>query len=104
MSTSYKLGRQGEARAAAFLKQKNYRHRKAEVDLIALKDNLLIAVEIKTRSTGFFGAPETFLKGQQQQRIVEAIDFYVKENQLGVEVRFDIVAVAKAKKQIQNND
>ena len=55
MSTSYKLGRQGEARAAAFLKQKNYRileknyrHRKAEVDLIALKDNLLIAVEIKT--------------------------------------------------------
>ena len=85
MNTSYKLGRQGEARAAAFLKQKNYRHRKAEVDIIALKDNLLIAVEIKTRSTGFFGAPETFLKRQQQQRIVEAIDFYVKENQLGVE-------------------
>ena len=63
MNTSYKLGRQGEARAAAFLKQKNYRileknyrHRKAEVDLIALNDNLLIAVEIKTRSTGFFGA------------------------------------------------
>jgi putative endonuclease len=102
MNTSFKLGRQGEARAAAFLKQKkyrilekNYRHRKAEVDLIALKDNLLIAVEIKTRSTGFFGAPETFLKRQQQQRIVEAIDFYVKENQLGVEVRFDIVSLIK---------
>lgn len=78
MNTSYKLGRQGEARAAVFLKQKNYRHRKAEVDIIALKDNLLIAVEIKTRSTGFFGVPETFLKRQQQQRIVEAIDFYVK--------------------------
>ena len=83
MNTSYKMGSQGEARAAAFLKQKNYRHRKAEVDIIALKDNLLIAVEIKTRSTGFFEAPETFLKQQQQQRIVEAIDFYVKENQLG---------------------
>ena len=100
MNTSYKLGRQGEARAAAFLKQKNYRileknyrHRKAEVDIIALKDNLLIAVEIKTRSTGFFEAPEKFLK--QQQRIVEAIDFYVKENQLGVEVRFDIVSLIK---------
>ena len=102
MNTSYKLGRQGEARAAVFLKQKNYRiveknyrHRKAKVDIIALKDNLLIAVEIKTRSTGFFGAPETFLKRQQQQRIVEAIDFYVKENQLGVEVRFDIVSLIK---------
>ena len=64
------------------------------MDIIALKDNLLIAVEIKTRSTGFFGAPQTFLK-QQQQRILEAIDFYVKENQLEVEVRFDIVSVIK---------
>jgi putative endonuclease len=50
-------------------------------------------VEIKTRSTGFFEAPEKFLK--RQQRIVEAIDFYVKENQLGVEVRFDIVSLIK---------
>tara|TARA_Y100000385_G_scaffold60599_1_gene59098 strand:- start:643 stop:837 length:195 start_codon:yes stop_codon:yes gene_type:complete len=64
MNASYKLGRQGEARAAAFLKQKNYRHRKAEVDIIAHKDNLLIAVEIKTLSTGLFRAPETFLKRQ----------------------------------------
>ena len=77
MNTSYKLGRQGEARAAVFLKQKNYRHRKAEVDIIALKDNLLIAVEIKTRSTRFFGAPETFLKRQKQQHIAEAIDFFM---------------------------
>ena len=53
MNTSYKLGRQGEARSTAFLNLKNYRHRKAKIDIIALKDNLLIAVEIKTRSTGF---------------------------------------------------
>lgn len=86
MNTSYKLGRQGEALAAAFLVQKkyriierNYRHGRAEVDLIAIKDDFLVVVEIKTRSTAFFGAPETFLKHQQQQRIVEAINYYVKK-------------------------
>ena len=86
MNTLYKLGRQGEALAAAFLEQKkywiierNYRHGRAEVDLIAIKDDFLVVVEIKTRCTAFFGAPETFLKHQQQQRIVEAIDYYVKK-------------------------
>lgn len=103
MNTSYKLGRQGEALAAAFLEQKkyriierNYRHGRAEVDLIAIKDVFLVVVEIKTRSTAFFGAPETFLKHQQQQRIVEAIDYYVKKNQLKLEVRFDIISLLKA--------
>ena len=68
MNISHKLGRQGEALAAAFLEQKkyriierNYRHVRADVDLIAIKDNFLVVVEIKTRSKAFFGAPETFL-------------------------------------------
>lgn len=69
MNTSYKLGRHGEALAAAFFVQKkyriierNYRHGRVEVDLIAIKDDFLVVVEIKTRSTAFFGAPETFFK------------------------------------------
>lgn len=64
MNTSYKLGRQGEALAAAFLVQKkyriierNYRHGRAEVDLIAIKDDFLVVVEIKTRD--FFKTPTT---------------------------------------------
>ena len=68
MNSSYKLGGQGEALAAAFLWQKkyqiierNYRHGRAEVKLIAIKDNFLVVVEIKTISTAFFGASETFL-------------------------------------------
>lgn len=48
MRTSYELGRKGEAEAAAILAQKNYRileknyrYRKAEVDLIVQKKTLL---------------------------------------------------------------
>ena len=52
-------------------------------------------MEVKTRSTAFFGTTETFLK-HQQHRIVEAIDYYVKKNQLKLEVRFDIIRLLKA--------
>lgn len=64
MRTSYELGRKGEAEAAAFLAQKNYRYRKAEVDLIVQKGNTLVAVEIKTRSTAFFWQSCAFFKTQ----------------------------------------
>lgn len=71
MRTSYELGRKGEAEAAAILAQKNYRileknyrYRKAEVDLIVQKGNTLVAVEIKTRSTAFFWQSCAFFKTQ----------------------------------------
>jgi len=61
MSTNYQLGRQGEAAAAKFLTtngyqilERNYRY-KAEVDIIAINNNSLLANEIKTRSSDFFG-------------------------------------------------
>ena len=44
--------------------------------------------------TAFFGAKETFLK-HQQQRIVEAIDYYLKKNQSKLEVRLDIIRTLK---------
>jgi putative endonuclease len=61
MSTKYQLGRQGEAAAAKFLTtngyqilERNYRYLKAKVDIIAIKNNSLVAIEIKTRSSDFF--------------------------------------------------
>ena len=55
------LGKQGEELAIDHLLksgfriiERNYRFRKAEIDIIAQKEGLLIAVEVKTRSTAFF--------------------------------------------------
>ena len=45
------------------LKQ-NYRYRKAEIDIIARKDNFIIVVEVKARSSSFYGAPESFVSGK----------------------------------------
>ena len=61
MNISHKLGRQGEALAAAFLEQKkyriierNYRNGRAKVDLISIKDNFLVDVEIKHLKNAFY--------------------------------------------------
>ena len=98
------LGKKGEQLAVDFLQQKgftilerNYRFQKAEVDIIIQKENLICAVEVKTRSTPEFGNPQDFVKPKQIQQLVKAMDFYITENDLDVELRFDIVAIIKNK-------
>jgi putative endonuclease len=79
----------------------NFRYLKAEVDIIAQKDNYLVAVEVKTRSSIAFGTPEEFLKPAQIQRIIKAVDYFVTSKDLNVEVRFDIIAIVLSTKKPQ---
>lgn len=104
MAKHNKLGEEGEKLATELLLRKgyeilakNYRFKKFEVDIIALHENTLVAVEVKTRSTPDFGDPQEFLKKAQIKNLVEAVDHYITENDLDYEVRFDIVAIIKNK-------
>lgn len=104
MAKHNELGKEGEEMAVAFLRKKgyeilvrNFRYLKAEVDIIARKEGVLAAVEVKTRSTPDFGDPQDFVKQKQINSLVKAVDFYVNKNNLEVEVRFDIVAIIKNK-------
>ncbi|MGJ5642855.1 YraN family protein [Formosa sp. S-31] len=98
------LGQQGEDMAVDFLKQKgytvlerNYRYQKAEVDILARKDDVLAVVEVKTRSTNTFGDPQDFVKPRQIQNLVKAVDAFIADHTLDLEVRFDIIAIVKTK-------
>ncbi|MFD0834608.1 YraN family protein [Mariniflexile aquimaris] len=102
MAKHNELGKKGEQLAVNFLLEnsydiieRNYRFDKAEVDIIAQKDNILAIIEVKTRSTIEFGNPQDFVKPGQIQRLVKAVDEYVNTNGLDVEVRFDIIAIVK---------
>lgn len=102
MAQHNELGKKGEQLAIDYLLQhgyeiveRNYRFQKAEVDIIAKKENTLAIVEVKTRSTVDFGNPQDFVKPKQIQRLVNAVDEYVTVNNLDVEVRFDIIAIVK---------
>ncbi|WP_298340459.1 YraN family protein [uncultured Algibacter sp.] len=102
MAQHNELGKKGEQLAVDFLLkhsyaivERNYRFEKAEVDIIAQKDDILAIVEVKTRSTVDFGDPQDFVKPKQIKNLVKAVDEYVTVNDLDVEVRFDIVAIVK---------
>ena len=96
------LGKEGEKIATDYLLsreyeilQTNYRHLKAEIDIIAKKENVLAVVEVKTRKTNFFGNPEEFVNQKKINLLISAIDFYILKNDLDVEVRFDIISIIK---------
>ena len=104
MAQHNELGKKGEELAVNFLLEngytiieRNYRFDKAEVDIIAQKDNILAIIEVKTRSTVDFGNPQDFVKPKQIQNLVKAVDEYVTVNALDVEVRFDIIGIVKEK-------
>ena len=104
MAAHNELGEKGELLAIDYLiKNKyqilevNYRFLKAEVDIIAQKENVLAVVEVKTRSSDYFGNPQDFVNPKKIKLLLSAIDNYVIERDLDVEVRFDIIAIIHQK-------
>lgn len=102
MAEHNELGKLGEELAVAFLQENGYQiletnwtFQKAEIDIIAQKENLLAVVEVKTRSSIDFGLPQDFVKPKKIQLLVKAVNEYVIANDLEVNVRFDIIAIQK---------
>lgn len=79
------------------IKERNWRFKKAEVDIIAENEDFIIAVEVKTRSTADFGNPQDFVSKKKIKLLVEAMNEYVISNNIDKEVRFDIIALTKEK-------
>ena len=107
MATHNDLGNEGEQLAVDYLLkngyevlERNYRFQKAEVDIIAQKENILAVVEVKTRTSADFGNPEDFVKPKQIKLLVKAVDEYVVSNDLDIEVRFDIIAILHEKQNV----
>lgn len=102
MAEHNEVGKEGEKAAADFLRkegytilQTNFIWQKAEIDIIAQKESIVVAVEVKTRSTLEFGLPQEFVKPRKIQLMVKAINHYIEENDIDAEVRFDIIAIHK---------
>ncbi|MFP4064927.1 MAG: YraN family protein [Bacteroidales bacterium] len=100
MAESHETGKQGEAIAAAYLAgmgwqilETNWYSNHQEADIIARQGNLLLIVEVKTRSTDYYGSPEEFVSKQKQRRLIKTANHYVSSNGLDLEVRFDIISI-----------
>jgi putative endonuclease len=96
-------GKRGEDLAHRLLRSKgyvvvarNYRTRggSAEVDLIARDGDAIVFVEVKTRATSRFGAPEEAVDSEKRRRIFRgAADYLHRTGSTWECARFDIVSV-----------
>jgi len=108
LASSRQLGQAAETQAVRYLQQqgfiiraRNYRYKRAEIDIIAQKGRLLLFVEVKARSSDQFGHPETFVTPHQQALLRTAAEHYVCVQDWNDAIRFDIIAVAQICGQLQ---
>lgn len=100
MTDTQPTGSWGEEQAATFLERsgyqilhRNYRYHHAEIDLIAVKERLLIFVEVKTRRWVTFGQPEEFVTASKARLIRKAAEHYIFEQDWQHDVRFDVISI-----------
>lgn len=100
MTKQKDFGNRGEQMALAYLQNLgyqilnvNWRNKYWEVDIIAKDQNILVFVEVKSRSKVNYGNPEDFVDLKKQKNLIQAADAYLELTDYEGEVRFDIVSV-----------
>ena len=100
MSDKIKKGKEGEDLAANFLTDKgfeiverNYRHKRLEIDLIIKKNGWLVFVEVKLRTSDAYGYPEDFVDYKKAKNIIDGAEQYTYDKNWQGNVRYDIVSI-----------
>lgn len=100
MATHNDFGKTAEDLVADYLQKngykvlaRNFRFQKAEIDIIAEKEGLIIIIEVKARSTEAFMLPQEAVTKTKIKSIVSATNHYLEEFNRHDEVRFDIISV-----------
>lgn len=95
------LGQLGEKLACEFLREKgykiidqNFRTRGGEIDIVAEKEEMLVFVEVKTRTNRMFGLPEEAIDARKQHKLAMTAECYLAAHHLyDKDYRIDSVAV-----------
>lgn len=94
------LGSKGEMLAARFLLDKgyavlhyNWHSGHKEIDLIAKERDVLVFVEVKSRSSEIYGDAADAVTPQKINRLISAAEAYVRLNDVDGKFRFDIITV-----------
>ncbi|MCD6557384.1 MAG: YraN family protein [Bacteroidales bacterium] len=96
------LGNKGEQAAAEYLAGKSYkilarnkRYGHLEIDIIAEYRDMIIFVEVKSRSGTYFEQPFQAVTIKKQKKIIKAANIYIEENEIDLEARFDIISIVE---------
>ena len=97
----HELGKRGEEAAACFLERREYeildRNWKCiagEADIVALQDDTLCFIEVKTRKDAQKGFPSEAVDMRKRSRYERIAACYLKDHDYAdVRVRFDVIAI-----------
>lgn len=97
----HELGKRGEEAAACFLQRREYeildRNWKCiagEADIVALQDDTLCFIEVKTRKDAQKGFPSEAVDTRKRSRYERIAACYLKDHDYAdVRVRFDVIAI-----------
>lgn len=101
MSHNQRIGEFGEKLAKNYLIKHGYKIIDAniklsyqELDVVALKDNQVVFIEVKTRISQFYGPAENAFQFTKLQRFRRGIEMYMSNKNLKAEeVRADLITV-----------
>lgn len=95
-----KLGILGENEAVNFLVNKGYRilHRnwrcgKDELDVVAMNEDILVFIEVKTRTGTAFGQPWESVDARKEEALYRVAAAYIEHFKIDCDVRFDIISI-----------
>ena len=95
-------GNEGEKKACSYLQSKgfeiieqNWRTKLGEIDIIAVKNDILVFVEVKTLPNGTLDMIQRELNNQKRQRIIKTSKrFLLKHREYNNSyVRFDVIVI-----------
>lgn len=101
MKSNIEKGKKGERLAREFLfhngytiLEYNFRNKIGEIDIIAYKDNILIFIEVKSRTNLNYGYPYEAVNYKKQKKIINTSISYIKyKNIKNKQLRYDIIEV-----------
>lgn len=100
MAKHNEIGQFGEQAASDYLERKgykildrNWRHGRAEIDIVAMDGATLVFAEVKTRSNDLFERPESAVDEKKRRLLTRAAVAYMRKIGHEWAIRFDILAV-----------
>jgi putative endonuclease len=100
MSDLKGTGKKGEQLAGDYLLSlgyeilnRNWRHRRAEIDIIASRNGVLHFVEVKTRTTMEFGFPEESVGYKKMKTLMAAGAAYQYKNPGWRDIQYDVLSI-----------
>ena len=111
MDYRHLLGKRGENAAAGYLirnkikvLERNWRWRRAEIDLICMDGDTLVFIEVKTRHTTVHGPPELSISTKKRHLLMDAATRYMEKINHEWAIRFDVITVIIQNDQVMKID